>query len=160
MTFRLIPAFAALALTPLVAAAQYQATPTPIEIFEMAERGDWLVRVELAGGDTVAGRVDEVGERDVRIDDRLLALGAIVRIERGQETGGGGRMGMIAGGILLGTAFVILSTTLAGDSEFDVAVTAPAAIAGIASGMILGGLLGSELDPARVEWRQLWPGGW
>ena len=154
---RLLAALVLLAAMPVTAQAQVDVPTSPYAVFQMAERQGWTLRVTSNSGATVEGEVVALDQEAVDIGAQRIALADVARVDRGHRVGGGARYGMVAGAVLVATAFIVTTYVISDESDFDVSDTAPLAIAGFISGGILGGLLGSELDPGRTEWRLLWP---
>lgn len=125
--------------------------------FERSARDGDLVRVTTSAGLSFEGHVAEVGADAVLVDAARVPLVDVVRIERGDPSAGGARAGMLGGAVILGTLFVVVSYAVSDDPDFEVSAAGPIALAGIVAGGILGGLVGAELDPPRVDWREIWP---
>lgn len=155
--------FLAVALVATLVAQPARAqldTRTPNSVLERAKREDWVVRATQRDGQLIVGRVLGLSDVDVRLDSVHVSIEDIARIERSERVGEGGRTGMVAGAVILGTSFVVLSYYLFGEDGFDATGAGLMAAAGVVSGAILGGLIGGDLDPTREEWRHVWPGEW
>lgn len=153
---RLVAVLALFIAVPGSAAAQ-QPAASALSVFERAAGEEQLLRVTTSAGLSFEGRVRAVDAQAAQIDSVRVPLTDVVRIERGEAVGSGGRAGMLAGAVIVGTMFVVLSYTISDDPDFDVSTAGPIALAGVVTGAILGGLVGGELDPPRVDWREIWP---
>lgn len=140
----------------VVAAEPLQAqTPQPdsvtASVWQHAARNYWHVRVIVADGDTLTGRVRYVSRQaivaNVAVPDAYLQLDRRLSRGRGMYIGAG--IGAVVGGALVG-GFAASMSEGRGDANM-------AALGGAGAGAMLGLLVGHLAAPARHEWIRIWP---
>ena len=141
--------------TAAPAAGQLDTPTSPLPVFELADRHDWVLRVALLSGEIVTGRVVELSTTQVRLDEATFAVRDVSAVQRAVHSGAGARNGAIIGAFTLGALAYFIVTNTSDDDGDDETLLVTAAAAG--AGAIIGALLGRWQDPAKTEWISLWP---
>ena len=133
---------------------------SPLAVFQMAERQEWLVRVWSAGGGSVVGRVLEADGASVRLEGGVVRLSDVTLVERGEPKASGAIRGAVIGGALLGglAALLLYVVPIDGAEDMDEGEVLAGVSAGAGLGAIIGGLLGAAISPAATDWAPIWPG--
>jgi hypothetical protein len=145
----------ALALTLIASTPLRAQTPrtdsVAASVWQHAARNYWHVRVIVAEGDTLAGRVQYFRRQatigSVVVPDAYLQLDRRLSRGRGMYVGAG--VGALIGGVLIGGFAASMSE--GGDS------VNMAALGGAGAGAMLGMVAGHLASPARHEWIRIWP---
>ena len=155
---KMLPLFLATVLIPTGAVAQVAVPTSPYEVFRLADRQGWVLRVTAADGSHLDGRVREVGPETVRLERGRVRLAEVRLVERGERIGGGGRTGMWLGGAAgVGLLLLLLSQAPIENGEGSGAGALLAIGGAFGVGAVVGGLIGAGLDPGETEWRTIWP---
>jgi hypothetical protein len=160
-----VVALLALLCGPTPAQAQRDTPSSPLAVFELADRQDWLLRTTLEDGGVVSGRVRDIDGTVVRLEGGRFDVADVASVERGERTGGGGTTGawVGAGAITAGLILLVLAGGVPpiGDGPDGILETVAAlglAIASIAAiGAVVGGMIGAAMSPSETEWQPLWP---
>jgi hypothetical protein len=120
-------------------------------VWQHAARNYWHVRLIVAEGDTLAGRVQYFRRQatiaNVSVPDDYLQLDRRQSRGRGMYVGAG--IGALIGGVLIGGFAASMSE--GGDG------VNMAALGGAGAGAMLGMVAGHLASPARHEWIRIWP---
>ena len=157
LTPRVLPVLL-LALLATPARAQLDTPTSPLPVFQLAERHDWMLRVLLDDGGIVQGRVREIAGDVIRLDGARFAAADVDAVARRVRHRGSALEGAIVGGVALGTLTLWLLSDDSGDESVDWALTA-AVVGGAAVGAVIGGIAGARVDPAETDWLPVWPAG-
>ncbi|HUF11794.1 MAG TPA: hypothetical protein VMN78_01690 [Longimicrobiales bacterium] len=130
---------------------------SPIAVFQMADRQDWLIRASLRGGEAVVGRVRDIDDVGARLEGGSVRFRDVALLERGERQGGGGKKGAVVGGAALGALTALLlfvgPTGAGSGGDFLLGISA-----GVGVGAIVGGLIGAAVSPSETDWVPIWPG--
>lgn len=145
-----------LALLPGAAGAQLDTPTSPLPVFQLAERHDWLLRVTLEDGGVVEGRVREITDDAVRLEDGAFAVANVDGVARRVRDRGGALEGALVGGLALGSLGWWLFVDDGSETDDDWTPYLAAA-GGAAIGAIVGAVIGARVDPSTSEWLPVWP---
>jgi hypothetical protein len=145
-------------LVPSALAGQNDSPTSPLPVFELAERQEWVLRVTLARGGTVEGRVTEIVQDRIRLDGATFRAPDVAYVARRISTTGAARRGSIIGGFA-GGAIAFFTLTYLTDDDTDESTIIAGTLGGAAIGALLGAFIGSRVDRGHTEWLGLWPAG-
>ena len=152
---RITASICALVVVAGAAPLQAQSPTSPTAVFEMADRQDWLLRVELENGQVVEGRVRDIQPDEVRLEGGRFRTADVIVIERGRREGSGAMRGALIGAGV-GVASMVLLLNAVPDAGDDVGLIVAG---GAFVGGVIGGVIGATFDPSETEWQPLWPAG-
>lgn len=137
--------------------AQLDTPTSPLPVFEMADRQDWVLRTTLADGTVVTGRVRDIDGTSVRLEGGRFDVADVVTIDRGERSGRGGAAGLGVGAAIVGFGVLLVAALGLTPDDDDGLFLALVGLVGVAA--VIGGLLTAAMNPSETEWLPVWPAG-
>ena len=139
--------------------AQLDTPTSPLPLFEMADRQDWVLRTTLADGHMVEGRVRDIDGTSIRLEGGRFDVADVASIDRAAHTSGAGSGGPGPGGVavILGVLGLAAVHGLSADSDAHVNGIAIVLISIVAVAGVIGGLVAAVVNDTPTEWVPVWP---
>jgi hypothetical protein len=125
------------------------ATQDVTSALRSADNRNWYLQI-VRDTSTAQGTITSLTAEQVRIGGQRIEVADIDLIRRRQTTGGGGRSGMITGGIIGGGTYGLFAGI--GGPALMVA----GAILGTVIGGVIGGIAGSLIRSGEESWEVVW----
>ena len=158
---RAIACAALLALfVPATAARAQLDTPTsPLPLFQMADRHDWVVRTTLADGSIVEGRVRDIDGTSIRLEGGRFDVADVTAVDRAARSGRDedGGLGIGGAAVVLGVLLLAAAHGLTADSDADENGIALVLVSIVALVGVIGGLVAAVVNYSEAEWIPVWP---